>query len=272
MRRALVLAVCLLSLAGGPYAIAGASSRHTPVSNACVSTGSATNSVVHLYLAIDQRQFHAAFKCFTTYQRKHLHFRKWKRGYAHTVASHLVLADDEVPNGTPATQVRIDLHAINRMNGKLILTSYQGIWHANQMRRLHQPQIKVAYSYPVKHVPRTKPRAIFAFDKLQVLKHRRFDVTGDGIKDDIFVTAAQGCTDCHAQQIWIYSSDILVYQQQVNNVNFIPWHNHLAMQIRTDTPGTKGFNTCCPTQRSYATWFWTRWGFVLHARKIVRVK
>ncbi len=246
-----------------------ATAQSTTVS-ACIGADSGTNSVVHYYLAIDRRQFAAAYQCLAAPEAARNPFNKWKKTFAHTFGAQLVMADDEVKNGVPANHVTIDVHLIEKVKGKRTLVSYQGMWHLNSQHLLINPKLSVAYRDPVKAAPTTSPRSIFALRKLRVLRHRSYDLTGDGVADDIYFTTLATCqAACHSQQIWIYSGGKLIYQQEVDDGQIVPWRNHLAMQIRTDTPGTRGFDTGSPSQRTYVTWFWTDWGFVLHDRKEV---
>ena len=247
-------------------------SAQSPSGSACIGADSGTNTVIRFYLAIDRRQFAAAYGCLAPAEAALHPFNQWKQSFAHTFAARLVLADDDVKNGVPATHVTIDVHLVNRIRGLMTLTSYQGMWHLNSQHLLVNPNLSPAYSHPITSIPATNPKTEFLARKLRVMKHRRFDVTGDGVLDDIYLTTSAACASaCHSQQIWIYSKDKLVYQQEVDDGQIIPWANHLAMQIRTDTPGSPGFDTGSPTERTYVTWFWTDWGFVLHERKIVPV-
>jgi hypothetical protein len=260
--------VVLSSLLTGPIA---ASAQSTGVT-ACIGADSGTNTVIHFYLAIDRRQFAAAYACLAPAEAARNPFKQWKKTFAHTFGARLVLADDEVKNGVPATHVAIDVHLIDRVKGKMTLTSYQGMWHLNSQHLLVNPKLTPAYRDPIKSIPPTSPKTVFTVRKLRVLKHRSVDLTGDGVADDIYFTTLASCRSaCHSQQIWIYSQNKLIYQQEVDDGQIIPWRNHLAMQIRTDTPGSQGFDTGSPTERTYVTWFWTDWGFVLHDRKIVPV-
>lgn len=266
--RLAALSLIAFSLLSFPSA---ASAQSTAVS-ACLGADSGTNTVIHFYLAIDRRQFAAAYQCLAPAEAAHNPFKQWKKTFAHTFAAHLVMADDEVKNGVPANHVAIDVHLVDRIKKKMTLTSYQGEWHLNSQHLLVNPQLTPAYHDPIKTIPPTSPKTVFQVRKLRVLRHRSVDLTGDGVPDDIYFTTLATCHfACHSQQIWIYSSDNLIYQQEVDDGQIIPWRNHLAMQIRTDTPGSQGFDTGSPTERTYVTWFWTDWGFVLHDRKIVQV-
>lgn len=262
-----------LALIGFSFFLSGSSwaSAQSSGITACLGADSGTNTVIHYYLAIDRRQFAAAYGCLANTPSR-TPFAKWKKTLAHTFGAHLVLADDEVKNGVPANHVTIDVHLVDRLKGKMTLTSYQGMWHLNPQHLLVNPDLTPAYHSAIKAVPPTSPKSVFALRKLRVMKHRSVDLTGDGVADDIYLTTLATChSGCHSQQVWMYSQNKLIYQQEVDDGQVIPWRNHLAMQIRTDTPGSQGYDTGSPTQRTYVTWFWTDWGFVLHDRKVVTV-
>lgn len=262
-----LLAAAVLSTALLPQRTAAQS---TGIISACERANSATNALLHFYLAIDTRQFAAAYQCFSTWEQGQMPLQKFKAGYAHEIAAHVVYADDGVSNGTPATQVNLEVHTFNRVAGKITLVSYQGAWHVNPGHQLTWPHLFQNARTPEPSVTPTRPNAVFASHHLQVVRRLSFDVTGGRIPDAIYFTTRQHCTNCHAQQLWIYSQDRLVYQQEVDDGQFIPWRNHLAMQVRTDTPGSRGIDTCCPTERTYVTWYWTEYGFVFQSRRDVK--
>src|SRR5690348_6678798 len=66
--------------------------------DACAGAGTATNAVIRFYLAVDRRQFAAAYPCLAANMQAALPYPDFVAGYAHTVTSHLVLADSGVPN------------------------------------------------------------------------------------------------------------------------------------------------------------------------------
>ena len=266
-----LLALSSISVAVTPFVSSAARAQSPGGIDACAGSDSATNSVIHFYLALDQRQFADAYECLSPWESGRISLQQLKQSYAHTIAVHLVYADDGVPNGTPATTVRVDVHVVNRVSGAETLVAYHGLWHANAVHQLSNPHLSVEYTSPESSVPPTMPISVFKSYGLTVVRHISADVTGDGIPDDIYVTTEQACTNCRVQYVWIYSLDRLVFQQAVDDVQLIPWKDHLAIQVRTDTPGSKGIDSAAPSERTYVTWFWTPFGFVFHARKTIQV-
>ncbi|HZT95320.1 MAG TPA: hypothetical protein VFB34_00625 [Chloroflexota bacterium] len=267
------LAVLTLAVA---LALGGASftSLHAQgqAPNACFGAGSGTNAVVRFYMAIDQRAFRSAYQCFSPSMARGTKFKKWKRQFASRVATRLMVADDQVPNGTPANHVLVIVNTVNQSHGRLRLVVSEGVWHVDQAHDLFAPKVKAIERTSVKSVPNADPQGEFTSQNLRILKHLNSQVTGAGIRDGIYLTTSATChKHCHSQEVWIYSGQRLVFQQRVDDAKIIPWKDHLAMQIRTDTPGTKGFNTSHPSSRTYVTWFWTNLGFVFHSHKVVQL-
>lgn len=241
----------------------------SPVPSACFGSGSGTNSVVRFYLAVNQRRFAAAYQCLSPVQTARLSFPSFKKEFAHTRAAHLVYADDRVPNGRQATSVRVKVYLFDRAAGVLTRTDQTGSWVVDSSHLMSEPKLNSSKPVVVSAPTPTRPLWILASAKLIVQRRLRLAVTGRNAPDLIFLTAHHACGECRAQQLWIFSQDSLVYQQAVDNPQILPWRNHLAMQVRTDTPGTKGVDTAHPTSRTYLTWFWTQLGFVLHKRQVV---
>ncbi len=238
--------------------------------DACFAAGTATNAVVRFYMAIDRRQFGSAYQCFSPSMQAGTKFSKWKQHLAPQIGLKLSMADDQVPNGTPATHVAVAFDAFDKKHGKLSLVATSGLWHVDPSHNLLRPQLKVIEKKSVKSVSNADPKAVFAAQKLRILKHLAYQVTGPGVADGVFLTTSAACSAyCHSQQLWVYSGGRLVFQQEINDGKIIPWKNHLAMQVRTDTPGAKGFDTYHASERTFITWFWTDFGFILHSRKIV---
>lgn len=268
-RLGLLAATALALLPAGAGAARAAAVR---LDDACAGASTATNAVVRFYLAVDRRQYAAAYRCLAATVQVTLPYRTFVAGYAHTVSSQLVLADSEVPNGAPVDHVAIDLHAVDTLAGTLVATTYQGRWLVSRSLRLTRAQVGVSARRTVSAAPRTDVAAVFAYDARMALDHLRADVTGDGQPDDIYVTSGQGCASCHAQQVWIYSQGRLIFQQQVDDAEIRTARNHAGMEIRTDTPGTAGLDSCCPSRRTYEEWAWTPLGFTMRSQHIVALR
>lgn len=264
------IAICAaLTMAAWLLAIPGsASAQSTPVS-ACASPGTITNAVVRYYLAIERRQFAAAYACLGPVPRASQTYQQFASGYARTVASHLVMADDEVPNGTRAAHVSIELRAVDRSAGGLTATTYAGLWVVRPNGLLAGARIRVMGRRPVGGIPPVDQRSIFARRGLAILSHRVVHVTGKGVSDDLYVTSGSGCASCHAQQLWIYQGGELVFQQEVDDAQIVPFGSHTGMYVWTDTPGSPGLDSCCPTKRTQETWVWTAAGFALRSQRVV---
>ena len=237
---------------------------------ACAGAGAATNSVVRFYLAVDRRQFAAAYGCLAPAAQAALPYATFVAGYARTVSSRLVIADSEVPNGAAVDRVTVDLHAVDRMAGGLVARTFMGYWRVDAFGRLAHGALSPLRSTPVRAVPPINTTDVFAYLQQEVLSHVRADVTGDGVPDEIYLLSGDGCGSCHAQRIYIYSRDRLVYQQQVDDAEVIVARNGAGREIRTDTPGSPGLDSCCPSSRTYAEWAWTPYGFALRGERIVR--
>lgn len=268
-RLGLIAAIALALL---PISAGAARAAAVRAADACAGASTATNAVVRFYLAVDRRQYAAAYRCLAATVQVTLPYRTFVTGYAHTVTSRLVLADSQVPNGTPVDHVAIDLHAVDKVAGALIATTYQGRWLVSPSLRLTRAQVGITARRTVSAAPRTDVAAVFAYAARMMLDHLRADVTGDGRPDDIYVTSGQGCASCHAQQIWIYSQGMLIFQQQVDDVEIRIARNHAGMEIRTDTPGTAGLDSCCPSRRTYQEWAWTPLGFTMRSQHIVALR
>jgi len=238
---------------------------------ACAAAGTATNTVIRFYLAVDQRRFAAAYGCLAPSEQATLPYTAFLAGYRRTVSSHLVIADSGVPNGTAVDHVTIDLHAVDRVAGsnRLVARTYMGQWHVDTFGRLVRGAITETHTTSVSAVPPTNVTDIFAYLQQDVLSHVRADVTGDGVLDDIYLVSGRGCASCHAQRIFVYSRGQLIYQQQADDAEIRAFPG-AGMEIRTDTPGSPGLDSCCPTSRTYEEWAWTPYGFMLRGERIVR--
>ena len=265
-----VVAVVALSVLPLSPRLAHATTGWGP--DACAGAGSAANAVVRFYLAVDRRQFAAAYRCLPPAMQAALPYSVFVAGYAHTVSNRLVLADDEGPNGAPVDHVFIELHAVDRRGSKLIATTYMGQWTANASGHLTHALVHVVSQRTVPAVPPTNVVRIFADHGRVVLEHLQADVTGDGVADDIYVTSGAGCGSCHAQQAWVYSLGRLVFQQLVDDAEIRPARDQAGMEVRTDTPGSPGLDSCCPTERTYEEWAWTPYGFTLRHQRVVHVR
>jgi len=221
---------------------------------ACVAAGTATNTVVRFYLAVDRRRFAAAYGCLAPSEQAALPYTAFLAGYRRTVSSHLVIADSGVPNGTAVDHVAIDLHAVDRVAGsnRLVARTYMGQWPVDTFGRLVRGAITETHTTSVAAIPPA-------------------DVTGDGILDDIYLVSGHGCASCHAQRIFVYSRGQLIYQQQADDAEIRAFPGGAGMEIRTDTPGSPGLDSCCPTSRTYEEWAWTPDGFTLRGERIVRI-
>ncbi len=237
---------------------------------ACAGASAATNSVVRFYLAVDRRRFAAAYGCLAPTEQAALPYATFVAGYARTVSSRLVIADSEVPNGTAVDKVAVDLHAVDRTESGLVARTFMGYWRVDTFGRLAHGALRAMRPTLVRAVPPTDTADVFAYLQQETLSHVRADVTGDGVPDDIYLLSGAGCGSCHAQSIYIYSHDRLVYQQQVDDAEVVVARNGTGMEIRTDTPGSPGLDSCCPSSRTYAEWAWTPYGFALRGERIVR--
>jgi len=239
---------------------------------ACISAGTATNTVVRFYLAVDRRRFAAAYGCLAPSEQAALPYATFVAGYRRTVSSHLVIADSGVPNGTAVDHVTIDLHAVDRVAGsnRLVAHTYMGQWRVDTFGRLVRGVIAETHTTSVSTIPPTNVTDIFAYLQQDVLSHVRADVTGDGVLDDIYLVSGNGCASCHAQRIFVYSRGQLIYQQQADDAEIRAFTGGAGMEIRTDTPGSPGLDSCCPTSRTYEEWSWTPDGFTLRGERIVK--
>jgi len=252
---------------------AGKASAASPgPAGACVGAGTATNSVVRFYLAVGRGRVAAAYGCLAPSEQAALPYATFLAGYRRTVSSHLVIADSGVPNGTAVDDVTIDLHAVDRVAGsnRLVARTYMGQWHVDTFGRLVRGAITETHTTSVSAVPPTNVTDIFAYLQQDVLSHVRADVTGDGVLDDIYLVSGSGCASCHAQRIFVYSRGQLIYQQQADDAEIRAFPNGAGMEIRTDTPGSPGLDSCCPTSRTYEEWAWTPYGFMLRGERIVK--
>jgi hypothetical protein len=237
------------------------------VSSACLGAAMPTNAVVHYYLALDERRFAAAYGCFSPAEQARLPYATWAAGYWHTLRSRLMLADSGVPNGSPARRIAVRLYAEDRRQGRLMVTIYQGSWHVDRHNRLAGVSLHAAPAPAT--TPAFDPPAILGRDGRVILEHRRLDITGGGASaDDVYLTSGAGCASCHAQQIWIYSRGRLIFQQQVDDADLAPLANKPGMEIVTDTPGSPGLDSCCPTEKTHELWLWTPQGFVLRGTRV----
>lgn len=265
----LILAGLLAALPFHADAARSAARDHSP--DACANAGTATNSVVRFYLAVDRRQFAAAYRCFAPSEQARLPYATFVAGYAHTVSSRLVIADSEVPNGTKVDHIAIDLHGVDRTSAGLVSRTFMGRWYVDTFGHLVRGVIRPVRIQTVRTIPRTNPLDVFAYLQEEVLSHVHADVTGDHAADDIYLISGKGCASCHAQQIYIYSHDRLVFQQEVDDAGIRVNRGGSGMEISTDTPGSPGLDSCCPTSRTYEEWAWTPYGFTLRGEHIKAV-
>ncbi len=263
----LVALAALVALAVGPRG----QSALAAAPDACAGAGPATNAVVRFYLAVDRRQFAAAYRCLTASEQQALRYPYFVSGYAHTVVSRLVLADSGVPNGAPVDHVAITLYAVDRTGTGLVLTTYRGRWQVTRDGRLNRAVIHAASRRAVSSLPTVDARTLFRSAGQEILTHLRADVTADGRLDDIYVTSGAGCASCHAQRLWIYSGERLVFQQEVDDAEVRVAGNHAGLEVRTDTPNTPGLDSCCPSQRTFEEWRWTPFGFTLQSQRVVHM-
>jgi len=269
LARSLLSLLAAGALTTSPPRVGAAAPAVAGPTGACAGAGTATNSVVRFYLAVDRRQFAAASGCLAPSEQAALPYSAFVAGYTTTVSSRLVVADSGASNGAPVNAVTVDLHAVDRTAGGLVARTFMGQWRVDTFGRLTHGTLRVARAMPVRVIPPTNVADIFAYLQQEVLSHVRADVTADGVPDDIYLTSGQGCGSCHAQQIYVYSRGRLVYQQQADDAEIQVYRGGTGMEIRTDTPGSPGLDSCCPSSRTYEEWGWTPDGFVLRGQRIV---
>jgi hypothetical protein len=267
-QRALNVAPVILLL-GSSWLAPASLAQSTKQRSACFSAGTATNTVIRFYLALDRGQYAAAYGCLSPSLRAAMPYGRWVSGYANTVATHLLIADDKIlSNGQPANYVSIELLGADRSSHGLTAITFAGRWYVNHPGLLSSARIHVVSQQRVTSIPALHPTTIFARHDLNVLHHVRVTVTGKG-KSDVYITSGAGCASCHAQQIWIYHSGTLIFQQEVDDAQIVPARNYRSMTIATDTPGSTGFDSCCPTEKTITIWDWTIFGFTLRHRHVV---
>ena len=262
-----LVAVCVSVVSGHDQTAQAATVGAT---GACAGAGTATNSVVRFYLAVDRRQFADAYGCLAPTEQAALPYSTFVAGYARTVSSRLVIADSEVPNGDAVDHIAVDLHAVDRTTGGLLARTYMGYWRVDTFARLTRGVLRATRPTLVGAVLPLDTTDVFAYLQQDVLSHVRADVTGDRVPDDIYLLSGAGCGSCHAQRIYVYSRGRLVYQQQVDDAEVVVARDGAGMEIRTDTPGSPGLDSCCPSARTYEEWAWTPYGFTLRGERIVR--
>ncbi len=264
----LVALVCLLIL---PMVFHGwgPSARAAPLAagSACTGASTGTNAVIHYYLALDRRQFAAAYACLAPGEQRRRPFGPWVVGFAHTVRSRLMFADSFLGNGYPIHRVAVELLAVDQMGGRRVAQIYMGQWRIDGRGQMYGGAL---HPYPVSGTPSFNVRAIFGHYSRVVLERRHSDVTGDRVADDIYLTSGAGCGSCHGQQVWVYSGGRLVFQQEVDDASVSVMRDHRGMTVSTDTPGTPGVDSCCPASKTIETWRWSPHGFVLTGQRMVK--
>jgi hypothetical protein len=193
--------------------------------DACGGFDDAANTVVQYYLALDRRQFEAAYLCLDPSLRGAMTVAQFRRGYATTVATRLLIADEQ-PHGI----VRIDLHAVERQGSRYAVSTFRGQWQVSFENTLLHAAIRLVRRVVVPEIPATDAADVFAFDGQRVISGLHADVTGDGQADDLYLTSGQA-----GQQIWIFSQGRLVFAEPAPNVQkIVPGADHrsFALSVR----------------------------------------
>jgi hypothetical protein len=162
--------------------------------------------------------------------------------------------------------VAVKLYAVDAAPGGSRGRLFAGAWHIDAQGRPAGASLRQVKGGSV------QPRAVLRQANRAILEQFHRDVTGDGRADNLFLTSGAGCASCHAQQIWIYSGGRLIFQQQVDDAAIVVARNQAGMEIITDTPGSPGLDSCCPSKKTHERWAWTVSGFALRSAWVTRTR
>ena len=211
----LLLLVLLLTLPAAGKEPVGAAQ---PVSSACTGAGVTLNAVVRFYLALDQRDYAAAYACLDPALQRATDIAAFEAPYSGAAAVHLIMA-------RPLTSdtVAFELRMLGSARGVRAESTYDGTWRVTSTGQLADPSpLQLFKTYPAQRPAPLNFYSILTRAGLATTWHLRRDVTGNRIADDIYVAADERCSPvCHSPEVLVYEQGRLIFAESSENVDNI---------------------------------------------------
>ncbi len=152
---------------------------------------------------------------------------------------------------------------IRQLNGEYPLgvnkEEVEKVWESNNY-------MKESLDKFIKENKLGKPFYDFFYQNMRLpITIKEFDVTGDGVKDQLFQSIGTGCASCHTQFIDI-NTESHTYSTSINEGTIYPRQDRKGFYLDNMYTG-KDFATCCSDNVIISKYEWNGIGFTEVARK-----